>query len=112
MFGNNDLESGADSSSEVISPMVTRSTPKQHEKTYNQQQSKILMMSTTDRRTESNATTETSTGRATIATKKVSWEKRCKRFGSLCMAIFLFAGGIVSLPQFTSLIFQSYHFYK
>lgn len=97
MFGNNDLEAGVDSSSEVRSPMVAPSPPKPHDAIM-KQQSKVLMMSTTDR-SGGIVEGESSSGRMTIATKKVTWEKSCKRFGSLCMAVFLFAGGIVSLEQ-------------
>ena len=85
-----DSPSSSGEGSEVISPMVAgRSSPTARPQ---KQQSKILMMSTTDRESLSNRSSST---RAPIAHKKPSWEKTCRTYGSMCMAIFLFAGGIV-----------------
>jgi hypothetical protein len=55
--------------------------------------SKILMMSTTDRESLS---TRGVSFREPIARKKPSMEKTLKTYCSLCMAVFLFAGGLVS----------------
>jgi hypothetical protein len=93
MFGQRDIELAQDSPTtstegEVANPMVGgRMSPKSTAK------GKVMMMSTTDRESISN---RGSSSRSLIQHKKPTWDKTCKTFGSLCMAVFLFAGGIVS----------------
>jgi len=84
-----DLEKGADSpttstdgSNEVISPMVELQTPN----------TTVKLLSPSNRASSANGS-----DRLTIAIKKDSLKKRCKRFASMLMAVLLFGGGLVSV---------------
>jgi hypothetical protein len=102
MFGNRDIELAQDSPTasrddgEVISPLAGgRMSPNRPAAKH---EAKVMMMSTTDRESLSS---RGNSMRTPIIRKKQSWEKTCKTYGSLCMAIFLFAGGLVSITYVT-----------
>lgn len=87
----NDLERGEDSpvratvhsedGDEVVSPMFEMQQP--------HVTSEPSMLSPSDRASSSGS------ARLTIAIKQDSMKKRMKRFASMCMAVVLFAGGLV-----------------
>ena len=88
---HNDLEKGADSpttstdgNNEVISPMVELQTPN----------TSVKLLSPGDRASSGNGS-----DRLTIAIKKDTIKKRCKRFASMLMALLLFGGGLVSFAE-------------
>jgi hypothetical protein len=99
MFGQRDAKLAQDSpphsnDEEIYNPFAhgRQSPPKPT--LGKKEPSKILMMSTTDRESLS---TRGVSFREPIARKKPSMEKTLKTYCSLCMAVFLFAGGLVGL---------------
>ena len=90
-----DIENNGNESptnAEVISPMVASIVPK--EGNSQKGKSKVYMMSPSE---QTGRKTVSEPIRISTVRRGKSWEKSCKRFGSLCMAVFLFAGGIVSI---------------
>ncbi len=91
----NDLERGEDSpvrasvhtadNDEVVSPMFELQQP--------HLTNEPKMLSPSDRATSGGS------ARLTVAVKQASLQKKMKRFASMCMAVVLFAGGLVRQIQ-------------
>ena len=103
----NDLERGEDSPvrasvhtadhDEVVSPMFELQQP--------HVTNEPKMLSPSDRATSGGS------ARLTVAVKQASLQKKLKRFASMCMAVVLFAGGLVRRIQNHKFPFQLSTYY-